>query len=352
MSLSYDEYLRKLPKVELHCHFEGTVRPQTFAELAQKHGVELPTQEADKLYDYDSIYEFLKIFAMVSSTLIDREDFARTAFESIEDGINLGNLKYREMFFNPTLHTRRGVPYATVVDGLIDGIHEAERVYGVRCRLIADVYRQDSAAEAREMVEQVLEHRRDELIGLGMDGAEAPDPPEKFVDAYRLAKKGGLRLTAHACEDAPAKNISTCLDVLGVERIDHGYHILGDPEVVKRCRDEGITFTVCPTATAVCYFDPDDYTSHPILKMADEGLKIMINSDDPPMFHTDIGTEYVRINDAAQWRPEQVEQFVMNGIDGSWLDDEEKRRLRQEFERELAELRAEADLVASGTRDG
>ena len=341
--MKYDEYLRRVPKVELHCHFEGTVRPQTFAELAKKHGVELPTEEADRLYDYDSIYEFLKIFAMVSSTLRDQDDFARAAYESIEDGVNLGNLKYREMFFNPTLHTGRGIPYKTVVGGLVDGIQEAERDFGVKCRLIADVYRQDAPEVAREMVEQVLDHRRDELIGLGMDGAEAPDPPEKFVDAYRLAKDGGLRLTAHACEDAPAQNITTCLDLLGCERIDHGYHVLGDPQVIARTRDEGITFTVCPTATAVCYFDPDDLTKHPIRQMVDEGLKIMINSDDPPMFHTDIGTEYVGMVEAAGWGPEKVREFVMNGIDGSWASDDEKRRLRQDFERELDELDAQLE---------
>ena len=119
----------------------------------------------DRLYDYDSIYEFLKIFAMVSSTLIDQEDFARAAYESIEDGVELGNLRSREMFFNPTLHTKRGVPYKTVVAGLVDGIRSAEADFGVPCRLIADVYRQDTPAEAREMVEQVLEHRHDELIG-------------------------------------------------------------------------------------------------------------------------------------------------------------------------------------------
>ena len=102
----YDEFLRRVPKVELHCHFEGTVRPGTFADLARKHGVALPTDDVDRLYDYDSIYEFLKIFAMVSSTLIDQEDFARAAYESIEDGVKLGNLRYREMFFNPTLHTQ------------------------------------------------------------------------------------------------------------------------------------------------------------------------------------------------------------------------------------------------------
>jgi adenosine deaminase len=339
--MTYDEFLRRVPKAELHCHFEGTVRPQTFADLAKKHGVELPPVEPERLYDYDSIYEFLKIFAIVSSTLIDQEDFARAAYESIEDGVKLGNLKYREMFFNPTLHTGRGVPYKTVVHGLVDGIHQAQREFGAECRLIADVYRQDPPEMAREMVEQVLEHRRDELIGLGMDGAEAPDPPEKFVDAYRLAKSGGLRLTAHACEDAPAQNITTCLDVLGCERIDHGYHVLGDENVVSRCRDEGILFTVCPTATAVCYFDPNDYTKHPIRGMVDKGLKVMINSDDPPMFHTDIGTEYVKMVNAAGWGPDKVREFSLNGVEGSWLDDGEKRRLRAEFEQELDALEAQ-----------
>ena len=182
--MDFDEYLRRVPKVELHCHFEGTVRPQTFSELAAKHGIALSADDPARLYDYDSIYEFLVIFGQVSSTLIDREDFARTAFESIEDGVKLGNLVYREMFFNPTLHTKRGVPYPTVVDGLIDGCRRAESELGVRCRLIADVYRQDSAGEAADMVREVLEHRREEVIGLGMDGAEAPDPPEKFVDTH------------------------------------------------------------------------------------------------------------------------------------------------------------------------
>jgi adenosine deaminase len=340
MSLTREEYLRGVPKVELHCHFEGTVRPQTFADLARKHGVQLPTDDADRLYDYDSIYEFLEIFGMVSSTLIDREDFARAAYESIEDGVKLGNLKYREMFFNPTLHTRRGVPYATVVDGLVDGIRRAESELGVGCRLIADVYRQDSADEAVEMVRQVLEHRPDEVIGLGMDGAEAPDPPEKFTEAYRLAGRGGLRLTAHACEDAPAKNITTCLDVLGCERLDHGYHVLGDPEVVARVRDEGIVFTTCPTATAVCYFD-EDLAKHPIREMVDAGLRVTINSDDPPMFHTDIGSEFVKMATAADWGTDRIRTMCMEAVEGSWLDDGERRAMRARVAGELDELEAQ-----------
>jgi adenosine deaminase len=279
-----EEFLRKVPKVELHCHFEGTVRAATFADLARKHGVKLPTDNVDELYSYNTIVEFLVIFGMVSSTIVDREDFARCAYESLEDGARLGNLKYREMFFNPTLHTRRGVPMATIIGGLADGIHAAERDLGVRCRLIADVYRQDEPGLARHMVEEVLENRVDDLIGLGMDGAEAPDPPEKFAEAFALARRGGLRLTSHASEDAPPANITTCLDILGCERIDHGYHILEDPAVIKRCKDQGIYFTCCPTSTAVVYGWPD-LTTHPIRQMVAEGLRCTLKfrrPDDVP----------------------------------------------------------------------
>ncbi len=335
--MNYEEYLRRVPKVELHCHFEGTVRPATFADLARQHDIALPTSDVGKLYDYETIYEFLKIFAMVSSTLIDRQDFARAAYESVADGATLGNLKYREMFFNPTLHTRRGVAMATIIDGLIDGIREAETDFGVRCRLIADVYRQDEPAVARQMVEDVLACRRPELIGLGMDGAEAPDPPEKFVDAYRVAARGGLRLTSHACEDAPPENVTSCLDVLGCERIDHGYHVLASPEVTGRCRDEGIYFTCCPTSTAVVYGWPD-LTGHPIKDMVAAGLQVTINSDDPTMFHTDIGREYVDLCGALGYQVEQVRTFVLNGVDAAWLDDTDRAAMRADFTKELDEL--------------
>jgi len=190
------------------------------------------------------------------------------------------------------------------------------------------------------MVEDVLAHRRDELIGLGMDGAEAPDPPEKFVEAYTVAAKGGLRLTSHASEDAPPVNITTCLDVLGCERIDHGYHILEDASVLARCRDQGIHFTCCPTSTAVVYGWPD-LTRHPIKDMVAAGLNVMLNSDDPTMFHTDIGKEYVDLCTALGYGTDQVRTFCINGVDATWLDDGDKARLRAEFTAELDRLEAE-----------
>src|SRR5258708_19160353 len=141
-----------VPKVELHCHFEGTVRAATFADLARKHRVKLRRDNVGELYSYNTVVEFLVIFGMVSATIIDREGCARCAYESLEDGMRLGNLKYREMFFNPTLHTRRGVPMATVIGGLGDGVHAAGRDLGGGCRLIARVYRQGPPDMGRPMV--------------------------------------------------------------------------------------------------------------------------------------------------------------------------------------------------------
>jgi len=342
--VDYAEYLRRLPKVELHCHVEGTLRPATVVDLARKHDITLPTDDVDRIYDYETIYEFLEIFRLVNSTVIDRDDFARVAYESLEDGVRLGNLKYREMFFNPTLHTTRGVAMPTVVDGLIDGARAAEADFGVRCFLIADVYRQDSIEMALQMTEEVIEHRRDEVIGLGMDAAEAPDPPERFAECFALAARAGLHRTSHASEDAPPVNITTCLDVLGCERIDHGYHILEDEAVVERCRDEGIHFTCCPTSTAMVYGWPD-LTTHPINGMIEAGLLVHLNSDDPTMFRTDIGKEYVDFIGQNDYAPEVAKTLVFNGVDATWLDPDDRARLRAGMEAEIAELDAELELA-------
>jgi adenosine deaminase len=260
----------------------------------------------------------------------------------MEDGHRLGNLRYREMFFNPTLHTKRGVPMKTIVDGLAEGINAAEVDFGVKGRLIADVYRQDDPADCLQMVEELLGCLRPEVIGLGMDAAEAPDPPEKFVASFRAAKAGGLRLTSHASEDAPPVNITTCLDLLGCERIDHGYHILSDQAVIDRCLDEGISFTVCPTSTAVVYGWPD-LSSHPIIGMVDAGLTCMLNSDDPTMFHTDIGKEYVDMVPAAGWGLATVRELMLNGVEAAWLDDSDKVAMAAEFAAEFDRLALELE---------
>jgi adenosine deaminase len=342
-----EAFLRRVPKVELHCHFEGAIRPQTVLDLAAKHGlaVPAPVATAEHLYDYDVSEEFFRLFSFVAATMRDEDDYARCVYETVEDGIRTSNLRYREMFFNPTLHTGRGVPMKTILDGMAAGADAALADFGVRVALIADIYRSDPLPAAVQMVEELIEYRVDPLIGLGMDGEEAPDPPEKFADAFALAGRAGLRRTSHASEDAPPANIVTCLDVLGCERIDHGYYVLDDPAVLQRALDQRLAFTTCVTSTVKAYFSPV-LAEHPIPAMLDAGLLVTLNSDDPTMVRTDLAGEYVRLCTELGYGADTVRRLCLDGIEASWLDDVDKAGMRREFEAELDRLEAELDLGA------
>jgi adenosine deaminase len=346
--MRYEDFLRRAPKVELHCHFEGSIRPATVLALASKHGMTAPTSDADRLYDYERSDQFFELFGFVAATMNDAEDYARCVYETVEDGVLSSNLRYREMFFNPTLHTRNGVTMKTILEGMSAGIEAAAADFGVPVALIADVYRSDTLACAMQMLEELLEWRCPALIGLGMDGEEAPDPPEKFAEVFARAGQSGLRLTSHASEDAPPANIVTCLDVLGCERIDHGYYVLDDDETLRRCRDEGIGFTTCVTSTVKAYFTPV-LADHPIPAMIEAGLLVTLNSDDPTMVATDLGEEYVQLCTALSYGPDVVRRLCLNGIEVSWLDPVDKTAMRQSFEEELHSL--EREMSASARRD-
>lgn len=338
--MQVEEFVRRVPKVELHCHFEGSVRASTVADLAAKHGLPLPAASAATLYDYERSDEFFELFAFVASTMRDANDYARCVYESLEDGVHTSNLRYREMFFNPTLHTRRGIPVSVVLDGMAAGIAAAKTDYGVDCRLIGDVFRSDDPAVALAMVEDLVEQRNDALVGIGMDGEEAPSPPERFVDAFAFARAAGLHRTSHASEDAPPRNIATCLDVLGCERIDHGYYVLDDPDLLARCLDEGIGFTTSVTTTVKAYFSPV-LTEHPIPRMIDAGLIVSLGSDDPTMVRTNLAQEYLALSTALGYGPGMVRQLCMNGLESSWLDDDDKQVMRKAFVEEIDALEAQ-----------
>lgn len=341
--MEFAEYLRRLPKVELHCHVHGTLRPSTVVDLARKHDVPLPTTDVDRLYSYDNIDDFLAIVDLCCTVVRDRDDFARIAYESLEDGHRAGNLRYQEMFLSPMTHLAlAGASFATQLDGLVDGMRAAEHDFGVRSAIIANINRSQPGSIGLEMVELLLEHRRPEVIGIGMDYAEAGNPPERFVDAYRLAARNGLRLTAHACEDAPAQNVVTCLDLLGCERIDHGYWVIWDEDVLRRCRDDGVHFDTTLSSTAQVY-GWRNLTQHPIATMIGEGLRVNLSTDDPTMFQTDLGNEFVRLFDATGFGPDIARRLVLDGVDATWLDEVDQAALRREFEADIAALDAALD---------
>lgn len=337
------EFLKAIPKISLHVHLMGSIQAATVVDLANKHGVPLPPHDKpEDLYDYPDMYAFLHMYDNSAKAIIDRDDFRRIAYETLAEAAE-HNVKYREMAFNPTTHMAEGVGYATCVDGLIDGIRDARTDFGIECRLLAAVNRMESPDLAVSMMDTILENPRDEVFGIAMDYAEPTFPPERFWKAYQMAAKAGMRRTAHASEDDHPRNIETCLDLLGCERIDHGYHVLEDERILARCRDEGVVFTCTPVSTAWVYFGPD-YTKHPIKEMWAKGLKIMLDCDDPPMFQTDPTRDFVIGHEHMGFGAADFREFLSNAIDGAMTDEPTRRQWRlellPEFDRLAAQLGA------------
>ncbi|MCE4264515.1 adenosine deaminase [Rhodococcus sp. ACPA4] len=322
------DFLRSIPKVELHCHLEGAVPATTAIALARKNGIRLPTYDPELLYTFADLPEFLTVYRAVCASMVTARDFAEIAYAAQEEGVRTGNLRYRELFINPTNHH---VPYPEMLEGIIDGLRCAEEDFGVVGRVIPAINREQSPSMARELVEAVIEYRRDEVLGIGLDHNDALGPPELFVDAFQVAANAGLRRTAHAGEIDQRDQVIDSIELLGCERIDHGYAVMSDPVAVEFVRDAGTHFAGCWSSCA--WFHPGlPQHSLPIAAMLRAGLPVSINSDDPPMFGTGIGNEYVLVGKTLGWTRAQAIQAAVAAVDGSWMDASDKAALRREIE--------------------
>ncbi len=344
-SVDLDTFLEQIPKAELHCHLEGSVKASTFVELAHRNGIPIPDhREPQDLYGYRSFPDFLTVYKKVCHSVQIREDFRRVTYESLEEA-HASGVRYREMFWSPTDHLKVGVRYEVALGGIVDGIHDAEADLGIVCRLIADINREESPETGVEMVDLVIRRRRDEVIGIGLDYNEEGNPPEKFWKAFRMAEQAGLHRTAHVAEmGGHPRNVETCLDLLGCERLDHGYRVLEDDRIVRRCADEGVIFTVVPTAHRFALTDEKGvihWERHPIKWMAARGLRIVINSDDPAMMRIAPAGAYIHAARYFGFGPEEVRRSVLNGIEGAWLDEATRKQWRTEWMAEIDSLAAE-----------
>ena len=332
--------LKMLPKTELHLHLGGSVDAKTFVDLAGKHDLHISTayDEPEDLYDYDNLVDFLKIYSLISQSCRDKDDFHRITYECLSRCAEHG-ARYVELFFSPEEHLKYGVSYQIILDGIIAGAKDAEKDTGVIYQLIPAINRELGPERAIQFVAMVCAYRRDDIIGIGLDFDESANPPEVFEEAFKLATKNGLHKTSHEGEVGPASNVVNSIDVLGCERVDHGYHIVDDIEHMERFAEEQILFTVCPVTTTVTTRWRDlDAEDHAIRLMADAGLKIMINSDDPPMLHTDLTNEYMIMMDKLKFGIEDIKTFILNGIDGAWLDNSTKRQWRSEWSAEIDKI--------------
>jgi adenosine deaminase len=325
-----------LPKVELHCHVEGALRPNTLADLARRNGVPLPRSAQEELYDFDSLDDFLSVFWLGQSTLVTREDWARLAYEAVVDGARAG-VVYREAFFTPARHLAGGQQLEDIVAGLDEGLSAGEAETGARCRLIADMDRAFGPDAGLELVERLVELRRagsrgaERVIGVGMDSTELGIDPAAFRPAYEAARRGGLRLTAHQGENSPAAAIATCVEVLGVERVDHGVPVLDDPELVARLVGDGIPVTVCPTSNVRIAHVVEQLEDHPYPRMRAAGLLATVNTDDPAFIGLDLATEYALVAEAFGWGWAEMVAIALDAVEASWLDEGEKARLRDQI---------------------
>lgn len=324
--------LNRLPKVELHCHVEGTMRPETVVELADKNDVELPSRDPTELYSYTSLDSFLEVFWLVQSVLGDRGDWARLAHESIVDGVEHG-LVYRETFFTPARHLEAGQDLADIVAGLAEGLGAAEEETGVRAMLIADVDRAYGPQAGREMVERLVELRRDgapgteRVIGVGMDSTELGVDPTDFVEAFTIAGAAGLRRTSHQGEVTPPTTIQAGVDVLGCERIDHGLSLLDDEELTARFVDERIPLTVCPNSNIRIANAFPGLAEHPYPRMREAGLLATLNTDDPALTDLDLTEEYASVREAFDYGWDEMVAIALDGVEATWLDDEDRAEL-------------------------
>ena len=320
------ELLRRMPKAELHIHIEGSLEPELIFQLAQRNQLEIAYKSVEdlrKAYAFSNLQSFLDIYYEGASVLIKEQDFYDMASAYIARAAT-DNVARAEIFFDPQTHTARGVAMSTVIQGLHRACVDAKAQHGVDAELILCFLRHLSEEEALETLEQALPYR-DKFIGVGLDSSELGHPPEKFAKVFQRCKQLGLRLVAHAGEEGPPAYIWSALDVLKVERIDHGVQSSKDALLMQRLAKDRIPLTVCPLSNLkLCVFP--DLKQHNLGQLLDAGLCAMVNSDDPAYFGGYINENFAQTFAATGLTAQQAYQLACNSFEASFIDASIKRK--------------------------
>ena len=313
------DFIRGLPKAELHLHIEGSLEPEQMFEFARRNRVDLPFKTVEAVraaYAFSNLQDFLDIYYQGAGVLQTEEDFRDLAMAYFRRAAADGTV-HAEIFFDPQTHTDRGIPFAVAADGLLAGMAQAERELGVTSKLILSYLRHLSEEDAFKTLREA-EPYLDRIVGVGLDSSELGHPPSKFAKVFKASRERGLKLSAHAGEEGPPEYVWEALDGLAVDRIDHGNRSLEDPVLVKRLVAQGMTLTVCPLSNLkLCVVD--DLRNHPLKRMLDLGLKATINSDDPAYFGGYIGENWTATTDALGLSRDELATLARNSFTGSFL---------------------------------
>ena len=314
------ELLRAIPKAELHMHIEGSLEPELMFALARRNHIALPFKSVEEVraaYAFSNLQDFLDIYYAGAGVLRTEEDFYDLGMAYFRRLKADGGV-HSEMFFDPQTHTDRGIPFAVAIDGLTCAMADAERDLGITSKLILCFLRhldEEAAFATLKSAEPYLER----LTGVGLDSSEVGHPPSKFARVFKAAGERGLKLVAHAGEEGPPAYVWEALDVLKVDRIDHGNRSLEDDKLVARLARDGMTLTVCPLSNLkLCVVD--DMKAHPLPRMLNAGLKPTVNSDDPAYFGGYLNDNYRAVASATGLDQADLTVLAKNSFTGSFLD--------------------------------
>src|SRR5499425_2382123 len=332
-----DALIARLPKCELHIHVEGSLEPELMFALARRNGIRLPYASVEAVrqaYRFRNLQDFLDIYYQGMSVLVTEQDFYDLAFAYLARA-HADKVRHVEMFFDPQGHTSRGIPFATVLEGLSRAIADAGRKLGVEASLIMCFLRHLDEADAERTLDAALPFK-DRIVGVGLDSSERGNPPGKFKHVFERARAAGFFLTAHAGEEGPASYVWEALDVLGCARIDHGVRSMEDEPLVERLTRERIPLTVCPLSN-VRLRVVEDLVHHPLRRMLDKGLVATVNSDDPAYFGGYVNENYRASAQALGLARGEIAALVRNGIKASLMTSAEKDKALADVDRVLAE---------------
>lgn len=336
----------EMPKVELHCHLLGTVRKQTFIDLVKKSRAPISDEEINEFYTRgEKPVGVLRILrALDEHILTEADDIYRLVYEYLEDAAS-HNIRYSEFFWNPTGTARVSkIPYPEAQAAIVRAIHQAEKDFKITGRLLPSIDREADPAEAVAMVEWMIANPAPEVIGVGIDYRENDRPPELFWKAWRMAKEAGYKITIHAGEfGMPWTNVETAVKLLDCDRVDHGYTIVDNPEFAKYCIEKDLIFTVVPTNSYYLRtLERERWAEeHPIRKMVKLGIRIHPNTDDPAYHHINATEAWLLMYNFLGLSLDNLKSFMINGIDGAWIDNATKEKWKKEWTAEFDKLTAD-----------
>lgn len=315
------------PAAELHIHIEGTLEPELIYSLAERSGMELPYRDIEDLrsrYEFDDLQSFLDLYYANMQVLQTEQDFADMTAAYLQRAA-AGGVRHVELFFDPQAHLVRGIALRTIVNGIWSVVSESEERFGVSSSLIACFLRDRDPREALGVLKDLLEMEAP-IIGVGLDSAERDYPPRLFQEVFELAARHGLRRVAHAGEEGPAEYVWEALELLGVERVDHGVRSLEDPKLVRHLAEQQIPLTVCPLSNVRLKGVPT-LAEHPLPRLLEEGLLVSINSDDPAYFGGYVDDNFRAIAQEFGFGVEDIAQLAKNSITSSFITEERREQL-------------------------